>query len=242
MTDDFRQNERIEGRTLIIDGAEFADTREKLEAEVRRTLTDPDDWHAWVQYHTALEWLDRQVAITARECEAACGKCEDDQDSLVAQMAEEIADLEAQLEEVSRAYKERGKIIAKLMANECDNCEPMHAAEHEIHELRAKLARQAEATGEFELRCKGLESERDELKAFADRVRGAVIKGNDLTIFGADYVPADAYYSILNTANAIARNTIELRNEVNQLRKVVQIQADSFAKLERELAMAKEEQ
>jgi septal ring factor EnvC (AmiA/AmiB activator) len=120
-----------------------------------------------------------------------------------------------------------------------DICEWVTRTAEEIADLRAKLARQAEVTGELELRCKGLESERDELKAFADRLRGAVIKGNDLTLFGADYVPADACYAALRAADAIARN---LRDEVNQLRKVVQTQADSFAKLERELAMAKEEQ
>lgn len=250
------------------------DTREKLEADVRKTLTDPDDWHAWVQYHTALKWLNRQAAITERECHEGIGSransiC-DELHKRIAELEAEVDSLRNQLTETQRAYKERGRIIAELreqlrnddepfcetvkrwlsddapeeclecedgcwremhelMARECDECEPMLAAEREILEL----------------------------KAFCERIEKAVGNCDDLTLYGVDYVPAETLEDE-KAENGWAREFLnrigpkcgkpdcpslvayveQLEAERDRLQGVVMQQAESFRGMEQELKAA----
>ena len=189
------------------------DTREKLEADVRQ-LCSTHGWESASPIHSASELilaaLDRQVAITRRETRQSW---QDAPNVLDRTNLQRIADLKAQLEEVSRAYKERGNIIEglreqlrndgepfcetvkrwltddapeecieceygcwrrmhELMAEECDSCEPMHAAEREI----------------------------EELKAFCERIEKAVVNADDLTLFDMDYVPAFKLEGLPKTA------------------------------------------
>lgn len=139
LTDSFMKYERMEGRTLIIDGAEFADTREKLEADVQKYLDLPANCRGWGDYKVVCEWLDRQAAITQRECmERAtservgwnCAECAEgfgkELDRRCDPLKARIADLQSQLDEVSRAYKERGRRIAELV-KELDQWEKLTA-------------------------------------------------------------------------------------------------------------------
>lgn len=105
------------------------DTREKLEADILVHYKTPAE-----KLETVKGWLDRQAAITEEQT-----RCK-----WVTLTAEKIADLQSQLDEVSRAYKERGRMLGEL-AGELERLQGVVRVQAESfrgmeQELKAALA------------------------------------------------------------------------------------------------------
>lgn len=103
-TDSFMDSCDYKDGELTIDGAYFADSREKLEADIHRAADEMEEFtygEKFINTNKILRWLDRQAAITEREL---CKQCE--WPSLAAQpdleSQERIAKLAEQVDELSQ--------------------------------------------------------------------------------------------------------------------------------------------
>ena len=155
----------------VTESAEMShDTREKLEADVRRKQRE------WSQSPCALNtnvyevigWLDRQAAITEREFfETACHGCErlgGDGRTTLDELSDELRKYIVKADRLGAALDERDDQLA-------DARESLEAAWDDNAELRAKLDAEAQHAreawqlwGEADARAEQAETERDEWK------------------------------------------------------------------------------
>lgn len=78
---------------------DFDDSREKLEADVDTALygaSMADD--GYIPLKMAIGWLDRQAAITRKECNALCGTCATEQDEQIEELEAFVKRLESAAE------------------------------------------------------------------------------------------------------------------------------------------------
>ena len=133
------------------------DTREKLEADVRRKQRE------WSQSPYALDtnvyevigWLDRQAAITRKECNALCGTCATEQD-------ERIAELEAFAKRLEEAAK-HGDDVTLFGVD--------YVPDSRYDTLREHAAGQAEQLRRLTDKCAELRKYRDEWMGLAEKYR-----------------------------------------------------------------------
>jgi hypothetical protein len=213
----------------------LSDSRERLEADVRGAVHGAYAYEDYIPENMIFDWLDRQAAITERECmERAtservgwdCAECAEGlgkyADGLCDPLKERIAELTAERELYRDNMIAQTKRVAELTAErdqlqaDLDACR-MREKAAEDYDFREAAERWEQA---FEDKCcevVRLTAERDELKERVARF--------------------DSISNIDGVANLLVQFE-DLTAERDRLQKVVQVQAESFQKLERELKEA----
>lgn len=128
------------------------DSREKLEADVRSKvvyspMVDKGTDAIVASVGDAIGWLDRQAAITEANCRVECEYMRDYLQAELKKRDKRIAELEAELH---RSY-----------AAQAAKAEELTLRGVRIAELQKQTKRQAEAIGEWEIRCEALIAERN---------------------------------------------------------------------------------
>lgn len=165
------------------EGEMLHDTREKLEADVRRKQRE------WSQSPCALDtnfyevigWLDRQAAITERECREY-------EDALREQHHKRIAELKAKLDAEAQHAREAWQLWgeadarAEQVKTERDElAQRIQTLEREIATLKEHRAANVEKLHELTDECAELRKYRDEWKGLAEKYRADSIAAQEET-------------------------------------------------------------
>ena len=183
------------------DGEDISDTREQLEADINKWWEEeyPRDFYTNEDIVRVVgRWLNRQAAITRKECE-------------------------------------------RPNWDYCETCDALAELTAERDELQAAIdaMNNGQFYGMYEAKCE----ECKEAVSFAKRVENAVNDGQPVTLFGVDYFTAKQnkkllaeHEQLLKKLKRLRRRLAKAKKERDYLQKVVKTQAESFKKLECELA------
>ena len=206
------------------------DTREKLEADIHKWTT-----RSWVtvSHEKVIDWLNRQAAITRnierRMHDYILDNLERENDKLIAERNE--------LKEQLRIEREAAGI--------CNGCHYVDGVIAELTAERDELQAAIDAmnNGQFYAMYKAKCEECKEAVSFAKRLENAVNDGQPVTLFGVDYFTSKQnkkllaeHEHLLKKLKRLRRRLAKAKKEWDYLQKVVKTQAESFKKLECELA------
>lgn len=170
-------------------------------------------------------------------------ECESYRDNMLAQnkrVAELTAELDAcrMRERAAEDYdfREAAQRWARAFEDKCGEVVRLTA---ERDDLQAAI--DAMGNGQFYAMYKAKCEECEEAVSFAKRVENAVNGGQPVTLFGVDYEKPNKkllaeHERLLKKLKRLRRRLSKLRKERDYLQKVVKTQAESFKKLECELA------
>ena len=242
--DTFRDNERVEGRTLIIDGAEVADTREhmdngvsvhmcpndsreQLEADVHGAVHGAYAYEDYIPVDMIIGWLDRQAVITERETSERhkkfCAWCEQVTDGRIAELNAEVEKQRQRANDAERGVLSDEWYVAR------------DRYEDDVAELTAERDLWNERTRQAHDYALELVAERDKLRELQRKLiaeRDQLEERNEQLGYANKLASASEARKI--------EYIDELEAECKRLLNVVRIQAESFRKLEQELKEAKD--
>lgn len=198
------------------------DSREKLEAEASELVADyaASGEVCDPMYNGIIELLDRQVAITERELCARCTPYATTKDYL-----DTIDKLTAERDQLDRDLTAEHALVSQF--------------EYDNEQLREAI--DAMENAQFYAMYKAKCEECEEAVSFAKRVENAVKAGQPVTLFGVDYEKQNKkllaeHERFLKKLKRLRRRLAKAKKERDYLQKVVKTQAESFKKLECELA------